>query len=328
MSAATQPPMCFSAQAPLWTRSALAAQTHRNERCHTTADVLFSAGTALDSVGLGRPDTHSNERWHATADVLFSAGAAVDSVGLGRPDTPQRALPHNRRCAFQRRHRCGLGRSRPPRHTAMSAATQPPMCFSAQAPLWTRSASVAQTHRNERCHATAGALFSASTAVDSAGLGRPDTPQRALPRDRRCAFQGGAGEGSDVPENMEYDLANMEIIKKQSKWAQQLWRTWKSEKGHRDAAEAQGGKELREELGEEPRGPVQPRAHQPNPREGFPPRPRGPGNPCPAARPPTHPWEGNPCPDTPQRALPHNCRCALQRKHRGGLGPGRPDTPQ
>ncbi len=46
-------------------------------------------------------------------------------------------------------------------------------------------------------------------------------------------------EGSDVPENMEYDLANMEIIMKQSKWAQQVWRTWKSEKGHRDDKDLQ-----------------------------------------------------------------------------------------
>ncbi len=74
----------------------------------------------------------------------------------------------------------------------MSAATRPPVRFSAQAPLWTRPASAAQTHRNERCHATAD----------------------VLPR--------GDGEGADVPENMERDLANMEIMKKQSKWAQQL----------------------------------------------------------------------------------------------------------
>ncbi len=90
------------------------AQTHRNERCHTTADVLFSASTVVDSVPAAQ--THRNERCHTTADVLFSAGTAVDSVGLGRRDTPQRALPHNRRCAFQRTRRCGLGRPRPP-HT-------------------------------------------------------------------------------------------------------------------------------------------------------------------------------------------------------------------
>ena len=92
MSAATQPPMCFSAQAPLWTRSAPAAETHRNECCHTTADVPFSARAAVDSVGLGRP-THRNERCDATADVLFNAGTAVGSVDLGRPDTHR-----NERC--------------------------------------------------------------------------------------------------------------------------------------------------------------------------------------------------------------------------------------
>jgi hypothetical protein len=88
MSAATRPPMCFSAQAPLWTRSALVAQTHRDERCHTTADVLFSAGALWTRSALAT-HTHRNERCQATADVLFSAGTAVDSVGRGRPGTPQ-----------------------------------------------------------------------------------------------------------------------------------------------------------------------------------------------------------------------------------------------
>ena len=117
MSAAIRPPMCFSAQAPLWTRSALVAQTHRDERCHTTADVLFSAGALWT--------------WSALATHT---------------------------------------------HTAMSAAKQPPMCFSAQAPLWTRSVVAGQAHRNERCHTTAEVLFSASTAVYSVDLGRRDTP--------------------------------------------------------------------------------------------------------------------------------------------------------